>query len=484
MTPAPALQGPAHLVAPEPGAVALQKLLIVACEQLDMDLAFVSVLDDAGDLSVRESVRADGSPAPAAVVAPLADTWCGRVIAGGPLLVGDTPSEHLRSFVGVPLLDAEGAVLGALCTAGHQPQASLGSRDLRVLTGLAEVAAPLVQSPSGAARATPAAPELAALAAAVDAANDIERLSRPLLDALQDLTGLASTYLTVVHEDDDVQEIRYARNSRPGFELPEGLLVPWGDTLCKRALDEGRACTTDVPAVWGDSEAARSLGIQVYVSVPVATSDGQVWGTLCAADSVAAEKVEAHLPTMRLFARLIATEVEREAAVRRAHEEASTDSLTRCATRRVVEPWLTSQLKATSADEVVLAAFVDLDRFKQINDTLGHAAGDAVLVEVGHRLRATARPYDLVARLGGDEFLVASRVPRESAAAVAHRIREAVAFWLPWQGDRVEVRASVGVVVSDRRDRHDAQALLAAADAAMYDVKPIGAAARRAPGPG
>ena len=99
------------------------------------------------------------------------------------------------------------------------------------------------------------------------------------------MTGLASTYLTVVHTDDELQEIRYALNTRDDFELPEGMFVPWEDTLCKRALDEDRPCTTDVPAVWGDHDAARTLGLQVYISVPVETPDGKLWGTLCAADS-------------------------------------------------------------------------------------------------------------------------------------------------------------------------------------------------------
>ena len=266
-----------------------------------------------------------------------------------------------------------------------------------------------------------------------------------------------------------MQEIRYAKNTRRGFEIPEGLEVPWQDTLCKRALDQGRPCTTDVPSVWGDSAAAQALGIQVYVSVPVATSDGEVWGTLCAADSVSSADAESHLPTMRLFARLIGAEVEREEAMVRARDEAATDSLTQCGSRRVVEPWLAAQLAALSPDEVVVVAYADLDRFKGINDTLGHAAGDAVLVQVGHRLRATARPHDLVARLGGDEFLVAARVPRDSAEALAARVRDALTFSLSWQGTPVDVRASVGVAVSDG---HDEASLVAAADAAMYAAKP------------
>ncbi len=477
MTTVPVLQELAGLVEGEP-RVALRRLLTLVCEQLGMDIAFVSVLDHLGNRTVRLSALADGTPGPDRITEPLAVTWCGRVVTHGGFLVGDARSDpslqalpstsafDIVSFAGVPLLDGDGTVFGTLCAISRTPHTSLNRRDHENLVGLASVVAPLVRA-LDAPPASPAPSGLTVVASAVEQSDDLEGLSRPLLEALGDLTGLASTYLTVVHEDDGLQEVRYTRNTG-SLQVPEGAVVPWDDTLCKRALAEQRPCATDVAAVWPDSVAAQELGIRVYVSVPVEMPDGALWGTLCAADSDPAEDVEAHLPTMRLFARLIASEVQREAAVSRARGEADTDALTGCASRRVVEPWLAAQVALLAPTEVVVVAYVDLDSFKTTNDLLGHAAGDAVLVEVGARLRAAARPHDLVARLGGDEFLVAARVPRGAAEQVASRVRAALSFSLAWDDSSIDVRASVG---SATTDGCEGASLVAVADTAMYLAK-------------
>src|SRR4249919_3225449 len=101
------------------------------------------------------------------------------------------------------------------------------------------------------------------LAEWVPAARTLEELARPLLEMLQAVTWLESTYLTTIDEVGGVQHVLFANNSSQ-MQIPEGLSVPWGDTLCKRALDEGRAYTDDVAECWRDSGAARELGIQTY----------------------------------------------------------------------------------------------------------------------------------------------------------------------------------------------------------------------------
>jgi diguanylate cyclase (GGDEF)-like protein/PAS domain S-box-containing protein len=148
------------------------------------------------------------------------------------------------------------------------------------------------------------------------------------------------------------------------------------------------------------------------------------------------------------------------------------DSLTGLPNR----PEITRCLDALLADQAdggppVTIAFLDLDRFKVINDGLGHATGDLVLLEVAHRLRAAVGEDGLVGRFGGDEFVVL--LPgRSSPAAAVDRMRAIVdSLEEPIQVDhrRFFITASVGVAISDRGD--DSTRLLQATDTAMYEAK-------------
>jgi diguanylate cyclase (GGDEF)-like protein len=113
--------------------------------------------------------------------------------------------------------------------------------------------------------------------------------------------------------------------------------------------------------------------------------------------------------------------------------------------------------------------FCDLDRFKAVNDSLGHAGGDELLVEIGSRLRQAVRASDTAARLGGDEFavLLEDLGHSEPPHAVARRIVEAVGRPLTVRGHEIRPRVSVGVAAGTA-DPHD---LLRSADLAMYRVK-------------
>jgi diguanylate cyclase (GGDEF)-like protein/PAS domain S-box-containing protein len=144
------------------------------------------------------------------------------------------------------------------------------------------------------------------------------------------------------------------------------------------------------------------------------------------------------------------------------------DPLTGIANRRTVEAALRQWREERSPDEAALM-FFDIDRFKAINDTLGHRAGDQCLVEIAARLRRLAPPGSLPGRLGGDEFVLFwPAAPREDCAALARRLIEAYAIPFDIDGRPYFSSASIGIAYGDHRAFDE---MMPHADAAMYAAK-------------
>jgi diguanylate cyclase len=150
---------------------------------------------------------------------------------------------------------------------------------------------------------------------------------------------------------------------------------------------------------------------------------------------------------------------------------ASHDALTGLANRPNFEVLL-DQATQHAHQYPFCALFIDLDRFKEVNDTAGHAAGDALLRDIAQRLSTEVRQSDTVARLGGDEFVVLlHRCPPPQAMAVAEKLRAAVdAYELLWEGRRLTVGASIGLVSVDTSFASHVD-VLRAADSACYAAK-------------
>ena len=169
---------------------------------------------------------------------------------------------------------------------------------------------------------------------------------------------------------------------------------------------------------------------------------------------------------------------EHKLAEERIQRVAHHDSLTGLPNRLLFNDRLDQAISLAKRDSRQFALlYLDLDKFKPVNDTLGHTAGDELLQAVAARIRHQVRESDTVARVGGDEFTVIlpDIARREEAETVARKIIAALAtpFQLGSQKQSVDIGTSIGIAVYPA-DARDADALVKAADAAMYSAKQAG----------
>jgi diguanylate cyclase (GGDEF)-like protein len=227
----------------------------------------------------------------------------------------------------------------------------------------------------------------------------------------------------------------------------------------------------------------RALGIVTYLTVPVIDAHGAVVGTLCGASNKSEDVDPRHVASMEMFARLVAGQLARETArtaelarmaaleerMSKLRDLAERDPLTGLLNRAGIQGWLATALVELRPDlEQLAVAFIDLDQFKPINDTHGHAIGDEVLRRLASSLSTTGRMGDLYGRLGGDEFLVATMLPPSLAALAAWtgRLRRAAVV----EVGPVRATGSVGVVGINDPEVTTIE-VLHRADEAMYRAK-------------
>jgi diguanylate cyclase (GGDEF)-like protein/PAS domain S-box-containing protein len=157
-------------------------------------------------------------------------------------------------------------------------------------------------------------------------------------------------------------------------------------------------------------------------------------------------------------------------------QQARIDTLTGLPNRRSLRERIERALaqRAMRGEELAVM-FVDLDHFKEVNDSLGHDVGDALLVQVAGRLQGCAPPGGVVARMGGDEFTVLLAAPRAAPEAerVGHELLEALSEAFEVAGEKVYVSASIGVSLAPR-DGNEIEALFKHADLALYEAKGAG----------
>jgi diguanylate cyclase (GGDEF)-like protein len=293
---------------------------------------------------------------------------------------------------------------------------------------------------------------------------DVGSLLDDAVVLLRELTGTDSAWILSVRDDlaevaaaAHVGEDAGARWPRPASDLPG-----W-DRLVAGEAYVGPGQEADplllVP-VMRDSAVISVLVARGRRSRSFGKSSVEVALVLASYLSVAMSNGE-------LYRRLKAREQE-------LHRRASRDPLTGLANRMTAAQRIDEAL-ASSPTGAAGLLFFDLDKFKAVNDRLGHEAGDELIQQVAQRLRKVVRPGDMLARFGGDEFvlLINGATDLTDLTDVGRRIQVALADEFPLRGERVEVTASIGAVLG-RRGTASASAMLRDADAAMYAAKARG----------
>ncbi|MBV8882604.1 MAG: EAL domain-containing protein [Chroococcidiopsidaceae cyanobacterium CP_BM_RX_35] len=241
------------------------------------------------------------------------------------------------------------------------------------------------------------------------------------------------------------------------------------------------------PFVIGDAR------IRFYAGAPLITHDGFALGTLCVLDHVPRELSDEQQEALRILALQVLTQLElrRNLAVleqnilERQQSEAQLrhhvyhDGLTGLPNRALLMERLRCALNRSKQHQrfVFAVLFIDLDRFKVINDSLGHMAGDQLLIVIAQRLTACLRTGDLAARLGGDEFaiLLEDITDVSDAISIVHRLQAALVSPFHLGEQEVFTSCSVGIALSTP-DYDQPEDLLRDADTAMYRAKTKGKA--------
>lgn len=259
-----------------------------------------------------------------------------------------------------------------------------------------------------------------------------------------------------------------------GYSVSAGSVLRWSDSFCSRMVDGlGPRIAPDAAAVpaYAAAPIGQALTIGSYVGVPLKRDDGTLFGTLCAISPdrkppALTEQLAVVEAVADLLGCVLATEqevVRLRRQIESVSDEARRDGLTELFNQKAWSEFLAiEEARCRRFGNPACVVAVDLDELKQVNDTRGHQAGDALIARAGAVIRDSVRQHDIVARTGGDEFMVlAIECDEAQAKVVEQRLRVALIA----NG----IAASVGV--AERRPDRSLLETADLADKAMYRDK-------------
>ncbi|MFK4767811.1 diguanylate cyclase domain-containing protein [Rhizobium sp. ZW T2_16] len=284
----------------------------------------------------------------------------------------------------------------------------------------------------------------------------------------------------------DEDRKRFSGGAAPGLspsyvQLIESIEIGPSRGSCGTAAWTGTLVTVaDVEAdpLWEPYRELGSLfGFRSCWSTPVIGAEARVLGTFALYSPTRREPTTIELELMAIATDLAGIAIERAESERRIRHLAHHDPLTGLPNRTLFWSQFNRSLhEARRESRKVTVAYIDLDNFKAINDTHGHAAGDAVLKTLSDRMAHCIRASDLIVRLGGDEFAIVFSNPDGDRSGVLRRLdklRALIAEPVLVEGESIGATCSMGVAFYPE-DGELAEDLLASADRAMYEAKELG----------
>ncbi len=241
--------------------------------------------------------------------------------------------------------------------------------------------------------------------------------------------------------------------------------IVMGKTLC--------IYPRDVQSLFPEDHLLVEMGIESYAGVPLWDASGNALGLLAVMHSKPFQQIEHINALLNVVAMRVAAELERQHAEQLIWKQTNFDPLTDLPNRRMFHDRLEQEIKKSHRAGLPMALmFIDLDRFKEVNDTLGHDKGDLLLKEAAQRLSACVRESDTVARLGGDEFTVilGELDDIDCVERIAQNILQQLATPFSLGQEVAYVSASIGITIYPE-DATGIEALLKNADQAMYAAK-------------
>jgi len=246
---------------------------------------------------------------------------------------------------------------------------------------------------------------------------------------------------------------------------------------CAAAAYLGQAATsknTETSLFWKNKQKeVLAHRIRSSSSVPVFSGTGEILGTVAAMRPDIYYTTNADIELMERVANLVALAAEHEHLSRQLIHQARHDSLTGLLNRGALNQFMSRTLKQIIRKSSLGAyMLIDLDRFKRINDSLGHHLGDTLLLEIAVKLSHCIRESDIISRVGGDEFVVVlSEIQnKEDAASLASRILDSLKPPFTIEGHELSIDASIGITIFPK-DATDSTSLHQNADIAMYVAK-------------